>query len=81
MWEEISRGIAAGWPARVIARRIGRTASAVCREVARNGGGGHRPVVADSAAFERARRPKPSKLATDSLLRGVARSACDDRRP
>lgn len=70
--EEISRGIAAGWSARVIAHRIGRTASTVSREIARNGGRQvYRAVVADSAAFERARRPKPSKLAADPLLRGV----------
>ncbi|GAB2454696.1 IS30 family transposase [Nocardia tengchongensis] len=70
--EEISRGIAVGWSARVIAQRIGRSASTVSREIARNGGRGvYRAVVADTAAFERARRPKPSKLATDTLLRGL----------
>lgn len=70
--EEISRGIAAGWSARVIAQRVGRTASTVSREIARNGGReAYRAVVADSAAFERARHPKLSKLATDALLREV----------
>ncbi|MEV6656303.1 IS30 family transposase [Nocardia fluminea] len=38
-------------------------------EWARNGGRQmYRAVVADSAAFERARRPKPSKLAADPVL-------------
>ena len=36
--EEISRGLAAGASVRVIAAGLGRSASTVCREVARNGG-------------------------------------------
>jgi transposase, IS30 family len=36
--EEISRGLAAGEPVRAIARRLGRAASTVCREVTANGG-------------------------------------------
>src|SRR5262245_30903718 len=36
--EEISRGLAAGQSVRAIARGVGRPASAVCREVAANGG-------------------------------------------
>ena len=55
--EEISRGIAAGLSARAIAGCISRPASTVSREIARNGGrDGYRAVVADVAAFERARR-------------------------
>ena len=70
--EEISRGIAAGLSARAIAGRIGRPSSTVSREIARNGGrDSYRAVVADAAAFERARRPKPSKPATNTELRGV----------
>jgi IS30 family transposase len=70
--EEISRGIAAGLSARSIAALIDRSPSTVSREIARNGGRlAYRAVVADAAAFERARRPKPSKLATNPLLRGV----------
>ncbi|MFI5500992.1 IS30 family transposase [Nocardia asteroides] len=68
--EEIARGIAVGRSARVIAQRIGRTASTVSREIARNGGRAvYRAVAADTAAFERARRPKPSKLTTNTVLR------------
>jgi hypothetical protein len=70
--EEVSHAIAAGLSARSIALRIGRSASTVSREIARNGGRlVYRAVVADSAAFERARRPKPSKLATNPWLRGA----------
>ncbi|WP_436975383.1 IS30 family transposase [Nocardia asteroides] len=77
--EEISRGIAVGWSGRVIAQHIGRSASTVAREIARNGGRDvYRAVVADAAAFERARRPKPSKLATDTSLRGMVATLLDE---
>jgi IS30 family transposase len=70
--EEISRGIAAGLSARAIAGRIDRPSSTVSREIARNGGrDAYRALVADAAVFERARRPKPSKLAVNAQLRGV----------
>ena len=70
--EEISRSLAAGLSGRSVAVRIGRSASTVSREIARNGGRlAYRAVVADAAAFERARRPKSSKLATNPLLRSV----------
>jgi len=68
--EEISRGIAAGLSGRVIAGRLGRSPSTVSREIDRNGGrDAYRAVDADAAAYGRARRPKPSKLATDPVLR------------
>ena len=77
--EEISRGIAAGLTARSIARRIDRPSSTVSREIARNGGrGAYRALVADAAAFERARRPKLSKLAANAQLRGVVAAKLDD---
>jgi IS30 family transposase len=70
--EEISRGLAAGESFRCIARRIGRSHSTVCREVARNGGRQrYRAGQAESAAWDRARRPKPSKLGSDARLRAV----------
>lgn len=34
--------------------------------------------MADAAAFERARRPKPSKLAANAELRGVVAAKLDD---
>jgi len=68
--EEISRGIAAGLSGRVIADRLGRSPSTVSREIDRNGGrDAYRAVDADAAAYDRALRPKPSKLATNPALR------------
>ncbi len=70
--EEISRGVAAGESLRQIAGRLGRAASTVCRDVARNGGRGrYRALGADRAALRRARRPKTAKLAVNTKLRGV----------
>jgi IS30 family transposase len=68
--EEISRGMAAGESLRSIAFRLGRAASTVSREVARNGGrSGYRAHRADLAAWDRARRPKPCKLTVNLELR------------
>ena len=70
--EEISRGVAAGEPCRQIAARLGRAPSTVSRELARNGGRGpYRAQAADAAAFRRAQRPKPAKLALQPRLRAV----------
>ena len=56
--EEISRGLAAGLSVRVIAERLGRAPSTLCREVNANGGRQrYRALVADRAARRRARRP------------------------
>ena len=66
--EEISRGIAAGLSARSIAGRIGRPSSTVSREIVGNGGrDAYRALAADAAAFERARRPKVSKLPANAV--------------
>ena len=70
--EEISRGVAAGESLRVIAYRLGRAPSTVCREVGRNGGRHrYRALGADRAAWQRARRPKTAKLAANTELRAV----------
>ncbi len=70
--EEISRGLAAGVSLRCIAASLGRPASTVSREVARNGGAQrYRAMTADAAAVRRRRRPKPSKLATCPVLRAA----------
>jgi IS30 family transposase len=70
--EEISRGLAAGEPCRQIAARLGRAPSTVARELARNGGRTcYRAQAADAAAFRRAQRPKPAKLALEPRLRAV----------
>ena len=68
--EEISRGLAAGESLRSIATRLKRAPSTVSREVARNGGRRHyRAGRAELAAWERACRPKTSKLAGKPRLR------------
>jgi IS30 family transposase len=64
----------AGWCQAAIARDLGRHRSTVSREVARNRAvRGRRRYGAENAqskADERARRPKPAKLATNVRLRG-----------
>ena len=68
--EELSRGLAAGLSFRAIASGLGRTPSTVSREVARNGGRRkYRAAAADKAAWQRAVRPKPSKLQLRPALR------------
>jgi IS30 family transposase len=70
--EEISRGLASGESMRSIALRLGRSASTVCREVNRHGGGGnYRATKADESAWDRARRPKRCLLAVNRRLRDV----------
>ena len=70
--EEISRGVARKEGVRTIARRLGRCPSTISRELARHGGrAGYRASVADTAAWERARRPKPCRLATNGRLRRI----------
>jgi IS30 family transposase len=79
--EEISRGIAAGDSCRAIARRLGRAPSTVSREVARNGGRRrYRAQIADAAAYRRAARPKPAKLAVDPRLCAVVEAKLGLRR-
>ena len=66
--EEISRGIAERVQGRVIAERIGRDPSVVCRDIARHGGrAGYRAAVAGRAAAVGRSRPRPRKLDADPL--------------
>ena len=68
--EEIALAKAAGLGVREIARQLGKAGSTISRELQRNRvSRGYRAVAAQGKAEARARRPKPSKLATDSLLR------------
>jgi IS30 family transposase len=76
--EEIAVGIAAGESIRAIAAKLGRAASTVSRELGRNTPWSgsrrrrdrpYRAHLAQARAEERARRPKPAKLATMSRLR------------
>jgi IS30 family transposase len=72
--EEISRGVTAGQSVRSIARLLRRAPSTVSREIRRNGGGcSYRASAAEQAAWDRAQRPKPCKLAQNrALARSVA---------
>jgi IS30 family transposase len=78
--EEISRGLAGGESLRTIARRLGRAASTISREVTANGGRRrYRACRADKAALARMRRPKVSKLAACSRLRAVVEAKLELR--
>jgi len=67
--EEISRGVAARESYRAIGRRLGRPASTISREIARNRGAArYRAVDADDRAWRRAKRPKPCLLARHPVL-------------
>jgi IS30 family transposase len=70
--EEIALGRAGGESMRAIAARLGRSPSTVSRELARNAGAAgqaYRATTAHALAYERAGRPKPSKLAVNLTLR------------
>lgn len=81
--EEISRGIAAGRSARAIGRGLGRHHTTIGREIERNGGRGrYRAHLADRRAWDRARRPKPTKLCScPELARIVTERLADDNSP
>ena len=67
--EEISRAMAEGQTIRSIAAHLGRAPSTVSREIGRNGGQAqYRAAEADSAAWERALRPKYCKLVRNRAL-------------
>ena len=68
--EDISRGLVAGRSVRMIARLLGRAASTVSREFARNGGvSRYRAVAAEKRALKQGLRPKPCKLVLEINLR------------
>jgi IS30 family transposase len=71
--EEIALGVAQGLAVREIARRLGRAASTVSREIARNsparGPRRYRATAAQVRAEERAARPKSARLAVNGELR------------
>lgn len=68
--DEIAVLHARGVSAREIARALGRAPSTISREL-RTGGGnrGYRAGTAQQRAWQRARRPKPGKLASNDRLR------------
>ncbi len=70
--EEISRGVASQQSMRSIARQIKRSPSTISREIQRNGGyDSYRASSADQAAWDRAHRAKPCKLARHRSLAKV----------
>jgi IS30 family transposase len=70
--EEISRGLAEGQSLREIASSIQRAPSTVSREVGRHRGRArYRAAEADRRAWERARRPKPCRLAVHRRLQKI----------
>jgi transposase, IS30 family len=70
--EEISRGVVGELSLRVIAAHLDRSPSTISREINRNGGlKCYRASQADQAAWDRAHRPKPCKLATHPALRRI----------
>ena len=81
--EEIALLRASGLGVREIARHVGRAASTISRELARGclrrrPRGRYRASVAQFRAEERARRPKPSKLALHPLLRAYVQQGLVD---
>jgi IS30 family transposase len=67
---------------RQIAARLGRAASTISRELARNADprtGAYQPERAHRLAWERQRRPKPSRLSRNPALRGVVQGLLDRR--
>ena len=73
--EEISRGLASQLSLRAIAAQLGRSPSTISRELNRNGGyDSYRATIADQAAWDRAHRPKPCKLAQHPMLKRIVAS-------
>jgi len=69
---ELARLLEAGWSRRQIAARMGRHPSTIGRELDRNADprtGAYQPERAHRLAWERQRRPKPSKLSGNPVLR------------
>jgi IS30 family transposase len=81
--EEISRGLALGDSIRQIAAMLRRAPSTISREIHRHGGAHrYRASEAETRAWDRARRPKRCRLATQpSLQRLVARKLILDWSP
>jgi transposase, IS30 family len=71
--EEIALGRASCASIRSIAARLGRSPATISRELRRNAepGGGYRASSAHAAAWVRASRPKPAKLASNVVLRAM----------
>lgn len=79
---EIARLLQDGWSQRRIARWLKRDASTICREIKRNSDqrtGQYLPERAHTLAWQRQRRPKPSKFAQHPRLRATVQRWLDKR--
>jgi IS30 family transposase len=79
---EIARLREAGLSIRKVAARLGRSASTIGRELERNADprtGEYQPERAHRLAWERQRRPKPSKLSGNPALRAEVQVMLDGR--
>ena len=66
---EIALGLGRVQSQSAIAHQLGRDPATISRELKRNGGrAGYRPVAAQERAMRQARRPKPTKLASNPKL-------------
>ena len=79
---ELARLREGGLSVRAVAARMGRSPSTICRELARNATartGGYQPERAHRLAWERQRRPKPSKLSGNPPLAAAVQQLLDRR--
>src|SRR4051794_10765669 len=79
---EIARLHDGGVSVRGIAARLARSPSTISRELRRNQHprlGSYLPETAHGLAWQRQRRPKPSKLAGNPVLRGVVQQLLENR--
>jgi transposase, IS30 family len=79
---EIARLREAGLPVREVARRMGRDASTISRELARNADprtGRYQPERAHTLAGQRQARPKASRLSREPVLCGRVQALLDRR--
>jgi IS30 family transposase len=79
---ELARLLGAGLSRRQAAARLGRHPSTIGRELDRNADprtGAYQPERADRLAWERQRRPRPSKLSRNPVLRAAVQQMLDRR--
>lgn len=79
---ELARLLDQGWTQRRIAVQLQRAPSTICREIERNldpRTGNYLPERAHTLAWQRQRRPKPSKLSGLPQLREQVQRMLDDR--
>jgi IS30 family transposase len=79
---ELARLLEVGCSQREAARRMGRSPSTICRELARNREprtGRYQPERAHTMAWQRQRRPKASKIGGNPMLRAVVQQLLDQR--